>query len=199
MHRPTLLPSSLVPRLAGCWLLAAASLPGLAAAQGSPPSATEPDVAPGTRVRVTVPGQARRVGTVVALTGDTLVARWERGEPRGVPLSQLSRLEVSRGLHERPWRGAGIGLALGATVGVVIGAATYEGCEGRANCMELGGPGTNAVAAGLVIGTGGAVVGGLLGAVRRTEKWQTVGLERVRVGAAAPRGGRAGVGVALSF
>ena len=196
MLRSKLLPTSLVPRVAGCWLLAAASFPGLAIAQRSPAPAPEPAVAPGTRVRITVPGEARRVGTVVAIVGDTLVAQWERGGARGVALSQLSRLEVSRGRHRRPWRGAGLGLALGATVGAVVGAATYEGCEGRANCMELGGPGTNAVAAALVIGVAGAAVGGVLGASRPTEAWRSVPRERLRVGITMLPGG---LGLALSF
>jgi hypothetical protein len=54
-------------------------------------------VAPGARVRVSHPGEGTRLGTVVALTADTLVVRWTGSRDTAhMPLAQVTRLDVSR-------------------------------------------------------------------------------------------------------
>jgi hypothetical protein len=185
--------------LVGAALLAAALVPGSATAQDASPAGAASAVAPGARVRVTSPGGEPRVGTLVALTPDTLVARWAAGDSGAVALAQVTGLEVSRGLRARPWQGAGYGLLTGAGIGGVIGLVSYRGCGGRDNCIESGNAGTNAAAAALVIGAAGALVGGVVGALSRSEAWQPVAAGR-RVRLAAPPAGRGVVaGAALAF
>ena len=51
----------------------------------------------GARVRVTYPGINRRVGTLVALNRDTLVARWESGATSRMALRRVAELDISAG------------------------------------------------------------------------------------------------------
>lgn len=195
-----------MPTLAGPFrALAAAALcctlgtvaPDAARAQGAAgPSGIT--VAPGTRVRVTVPGPAgseRLVGTVVAQRGDTLVAQWETRDTLSaayVALDRMLRLETSRGMRPQTLRGAGIGALAGAVVLGVAAAASYEGCRAGENCIDVTGGSGGAAAGGAVLGAlGGGVVGAIIGSLRRSESWQRVSLERVAV---AP--GRAGLALA---
>lgn len=186
--------------LACAALLAAALVPGSTAAQGTLPRGARAAAVPGARVRVASSGAAPQVGTLVALTPDTLVARWETGDSGAVALAHVTKLEVSRGVRAHPWQGAGYGLLLGAGLGALYGGVTYEGCAGKTNCIMSGSAATNAAAAAIVIGAAGALVGGVVGALSPSEAWQPVALGRGRVGLAAPPPGRGpGVGAALTF
>jgi hypothetical protein len=51
-----------------------------------------------------------------------------------------------------------------------------------------------------VFGVGGAIVGGLLGAfVWKTDKWEEVPLDRLRMSVVPQRDGRHGLGVSIAF
>src|SRR5688572_18241989 len=97
---------------------------GLAHAQG--PEATIPA---GARIRVRSPDSAPVVGSLtlggpdgralVTASGDTL------------PLSRyaLANVEVSRGRHPNPWRGAMFGAIAGGAAGLVVAALEDNACD----------------------------------------------------------------------
>ena len=180
-----------------CCTLGTLAAPDAARAQGAaPPSGVA--VAPGTRVRVTVPGPAgseRHVGTVVAQRGDTLVAQWETGDTlvaAYVALDRMLQLETSRGMRRQTLHGAGFGALAGAVVFSIASAMSYEGCPPDEFCIDIAGSSGGAAAGGALIGgVGGAVAGAIIGSLRTRESWQRVSLERVAV---AP--GRAGLALA---
>jgi hypothetical protein len=150
----------------------------------------EPQVAPGDRVRVTAPTIDRDplVGTLVSMGPDTCVLEVEgRAEPLALPLAPVTRLEVSRGQKSHTLWGAGIGLVAGGAAGAAIGSASSRG-------DEYSGLVTLAYAAG---GAWlGLLFGTAIGAVIRTERWELVDLQPVRVGL-TPHG-RRGLAVSVS-
>jgi hypothetical protein len=134
----------------------------------------EPPVAPGDRVRVTAPtiDPDPFVGTFVSMGADTCVLLVEgRAEALALPFASVTSLEVSRGRKSYALAGAGIGLAAGAVVGVAIASGTEEGeYEGLARFVSVAG------------GTGiGLVIGTVVGASIKTERWEFVDLQPVRV------------------
>ncbi len=140
-------------------------------------------VAPGARVRVSAPSivNKRLVGTVVALKVDTLVvdAKGRRG-PLALPLAFVTGLEVSRGRKSNVGKGAGLGFLAGAFGGAILGLVTYEECTGF--CPVDPGAGGTALILAVVLGGVGAGLGAVIGAVIPSERWETVPLDRIRVG-----------------
>jgi len=164
-------------------------LPRLASAQ---------TLAPGTRVRFSHPGEGTRTGAVVALTPDTLsILIPGRAEPARVPLDQLTRLEVSRGMQRQPLRRAGIGFLVGAGVGAIGVAAIEAGCDSsREICFGAGG---GALIGGIFYGAVGGVIG-LVAGVIPSEKWERVTREPRRLSIVGPTGSHGkGVGLKLAF
>jgi hypothetical protein len=152
---------------------------------------------PGQRVRVTAPGLGinRQVATFDGLAGDALVVtadstmRW--------PLANVTRLDVhrGRGVSATRWVAMSVGgLALGAGIGWGIGKAIDESCEGTF-CLDL--------AQGWGLGVGAAigfVAGFTAGALIKTDRWEEVPLDRLRVSVGPQRGGRGfALGVAVRF
>lgn len=142
----------------------------------------KPAVAPGAKVRVSAPPvvEKRVVGFVVLLDRDTLVLNVEgRAEPLTVPLASVSVLEVHRGRKSRVGRGALIGLAVGAGGGAIIGAlATSDSCLFDPDPCPAAGAGAGA----LFFVLPGTVIGAIIGALTRTDRWETVPLDQIRVG-----------------
>jgi hypothetical protein len=188
----------------GAAALAFVASASLAAAQ-APVSDTAPvagAVTPGTRVRITRTYDGPRTGTLVALGPDTALVRWQPGEPVAeVPLVETTRFEVAHGHRRQSLRGAGTGLLVGAVSGFVLGAATYTGCEGQTNCLDIVGSAEGAGAiGGIVLGGVGVVLGAVVGAFVRSERWRTVPLARARVGYGVPAPGRgAGLVARVTF
>lgn len=153
-------------------------------------------LAPGTRVRVTHPGEGTRTGQVLSLTADTLEVRLDgRSETAHMPLEQVSRLEVSRGLQRQLMRRAGIGFLAGATVGGVAGALAGSDC--RPNDILCPGTGGGLIIGGVFFGTVGGVLG-LVAGVIPSEKWERVVVQPRRISLVAPSGGRR-VGLRIAF
>jgi hypothetical protein len=163
----------------------------------------DPTVLVGDKVRVHVPASEDyvRIGTVVALSGDTIVLdRWpsrpvaaltDATSARfGLPLGAIGRLEVSHGRRQH----IQAGLAAGALVGVVAGYlacgptwGVAYGCEHPEMVYIVAVP----------IALAGAAIG-----TRWTEDWQDIPLDdlrRLRVGLVLQRGGRLGLGASLGF
>ncbi len=168
---------------------------------------------PGERVRVTghffcqpfyncVGGLPQRyVGTFLSWKADTLVVQ-SNGDTLSVPVSLVTRLDVSRGRKTNTGEGAVIGLLVGGVVGAVIGYASYEECKPQGkffSCIADLGPEYAALGGAVVIGLVGGVVGALIGASSRTDRWRAVPLNQLRVSLGPQRDGRYGLGASVRF
>jgi hypothetical protein len=149
---------------------------------------------PGARVRVTAPqlGIEKQATTFQTLRGDTLIVVADSATY--CPLASVTRLEVHRGRQGHVWLGAGIGSAVGAVAGVVTGVLV---CKNDWLCSDdymglavLAGAGIGGVAGGLL----GAGVGALI----KTDRWEEVPLDRLRVSLVPRREGVA-LGISLAF
>ena len=175
----------------------------LVAAMLGPGAALEAQTAPlspGARVRVTTsgPSPSRQVGSVLELREDSLVIRPDgRADSLAIPLARVTDIELSRGLRTQGRRGLGVGFLVGAGAGVLIGLTDGDDPPGAFFSFSAE---EKALMAGSMLGVAGAVVGGLVGLVSRTEKWSRVplGAATGRVGV-APRPGGVGLSVSLRF
>jgi hypothetical protein len=158
---------------------------------------------PGARIRVAARGVVgarprQLAGVLVRLAADSLVVDTEPGGTLALPTTDIEALAVSRGKHGHALAGAGVGFLVGAGVAyaVLSSGGSTSPCDETANqdaigstaCLGLAALG-GAAAAGL-----GAVIGGFV----RTERWQDVPLERLRVGLRS-QGGRLGLTVVVAF
>jgi hypothetical protein len=165
-----------------------------------------PSLAWGQRVRVTAPaaGLIQAVGTLEAVTADSVVLGLERPDPfagtgfertvrTAVPRTALQTLEVSRGRHSYyKWAGLGIGLAVGAAVGGILGPLLHDSNAGMGPQI---GSGMVFVMSLVTFGGVGAGVGGRTG----HETWAAVPLDRLHVGMTPLPAGRLGLGASLTF
>jgi len=154
---------------------------------------------PGSRIRVTDPREGTRVGTLVQLAADTLAVRFDgRADDAYLPLSQVTRLDVSRGTEQHILSRTGLGLLIGAGVGAAVGAAADDDCGSRSGEFCLG-EGFGASVGAVLLGGLGGVIGFLVG-LAPSDKWERVPLEQSRIGFVTPRRGHGGgVGIALAF
>jgi hypothetical protein len=144
--------------------------------------AQEQPLQPGQLVRVTAPDldMNRHEETFQQVRGDTLVFTSMR-----CPLSDVTRLEVYGGRKSHRWRGAGIGFLAGYAVGFGLWHVTGAGCyeySSTSTCAATWGGGVGAVSGALL----GALVGG---SVWKTDGWEEVPLDRLRVGIVPEREG----------
>lgn len=137
-----------------------------------------PAVVPGARVRITESGTGGRGllrGTVVTMSADTVVLRFDRGgEAVPISLARVSRIEVSRGSKRHTAAGLGLGFLAGAGTGALVGALT---CESSSTCTGGSDGSLTGIHALLWGGVGAAVgtlVGGVIGASHKTERWERV-------------------------
>lgn len=154
----------------------------------------EAPVQPGQRVRVrsTVVHTPELTGVVESIGPDTLRVRDDdRSMATAVSLATVDRLQVSRGRHSRWVTGAAIGLGVGVAAGVLIGLTTSSEDD------WLFGPGASAFLGAVLFGPIGAVTGGIVGLVVRTERWETVPLDRAAPGVA--RGSHLDIGMSVAF
>ena len=167
----------------------------------------------GERMRVTGPpvcqptytvcvGPPRQsVGTFWAWQADSLIME-RNGNALALPLDAVTKLEVSQGQKSYTVDGAIIGLLVGGVAGAAIGYASYQKCESQGeffSCIGDLGPEFAAWGGALVIGLGGGVVGALIGASTKTDRWAEVPLDRVRVSLGPQRDGRFGFGASVIF
>ena len=158
----------------------------------TPPGALAQQVAPlvpGTRVRVGVPTTADhrgwRISTVQRLTGrlvavrrDTLFVDVGGASPTPVALSRVSTVEISQDTKSNAGKGALIGGLVGAALG---GAAMAGACSAEILGEQPGCSGGEVAGGVLVFGLSGAAAGALVGALIRSEGWQSIPLRDVRV------------------
>ena len=142
-------------------------------------------VAPGDTVRVTAPSMDMddSVGTVAALETDRLTVQVEeRADALSVPLADVTKLKVRRGQKSNAGKGALIGLGVGAAAGVIT--ALLSCADSQCDWDNAGDDVTGYTA--VVLGAGGALLGAGIGAIIwssiKTDRWQTVPLDQLRVG-----------------
>ena len=152
-------------------------------------AAQEQLVFPGERVRVTAPDCALRgqVATLRAIRADTLVL-----ETTECPMASVTRLDVSRGQKSHGRNGAAIGFPAGAVL-----AFAYCQVGDKTGCEVLGNDATLGIA--LIFGGVGVLVGAIVGHAIKTDRWEEVPLERLRVSLAPQRDGRFALGFSVRF
>ncbi len=150
-------------------------------------AAAEPPI-PGSRVRIERTGQVDlwSKGQVLAVSADTLTVRWDKDAGNREPLAawQIRRLQVSSGRRGHVVTGMLVGAGAGLLTGV-IGNASQDSSP---DDWDLG-PDDEYVV--LLTTLAGTVLGGVVGLLVRTEKWQDAGLPAVST--AGP--GRVGLAV----
>jgi hypothetical protein len=135
----------------------------------------------GQRVRVHW-GILNIVGTISALSADSMFLAAATLPPTAVPLEGIDRLEVSRGRmgHRAILPGALKGVLIGAATGFLLAAPASVGCRGLMCGVGL-----------IIVPPFGAVIGGVVGLVIRAsshpEIWERMPLESLR----QPRAGSA--------
>ncbi len=148
----------------------------------------------GTRVRVTAPelDLDKYDGTVVAVRGDTLTVGTVQ-----VPLASVTRLDVHQGRKGNGGKGAIIGTLVGLPTGLALGVFYQQACS---NSSDIGQTCLGLVPIGAVaVGLAGALVGGTVGALMKTDRWSEVPLERLRVSLAPQGDGRFAFGLSVRF
>ncbi len=156
-----------------------------------------PPIAPGMRVRIsTLPLTSEPqwfVGTVAALTPEQIVIDPLNADRLAIPREHVTRLDVHRGRKGRALLGAGIGFLVG--VGWTVALVTSPSiCNAEEQCDA--GDYAKAIA---ILGGTGAGLGALVGLLIRTDRWEEVPLNRLRVSLAPQRVGRFALGASLSF
>ena len=186
--------------------LSLAALLAVAITASAAPCQQRIEVAPGTRVRLTVPtfvdgvavnrSATTSIGTVLGIDSTSITARMENGGAvQTLPFNVLTHLEISRGrvpVDESSSRG----VVRGALVGGGLTMATYalyylvqvhsnktlekicEDFEDESDCSKRGAPYALEIIGGATLG--GALVGFTVGSLKR-ERW-----ERVRPRSLAP-------------
>lgn len=136
----------------------------------------------------------RNTGYVQSVDADTLRMRAEESDAElAIPSSSIAQLWVVEGRKGNFWTGFGIGLLAGGVIGGAIG-STEEFC-----IMSWGDCGQAATGIGVVIGApAGALLGGVVGLLIRSDRWEEVPLDGLRVGV-VPQHDGLGIGVSVSF
>ena len=140
--------------------------------------------------------------TFVAVRADSLVVRLDPNT-WSVPIAAVTKLEVSRGRNSfGAGRGALIGVLVGGVAGWIVGYAGYEECVpsgGLFDCAGVFSPEVAAFGGAMVLGTLGAGIGAVTGALVKTHRWVEVPLDRLRVSLAPQRDGRFAFGLSVRF
>ena len=154
-------------------------------------------VVPGARVRITAPSVAdhRLVGTVVTLDADTLKLRSKKQAVLlAIPVSGVAKLDVNTGRKRNFLKGAAIGAVSVGSLGAVIGLGSGDDDPDDFLAFTAG---EKAMINAIYLGGLGLVMGTLIGAIVKTEKWESVPVDRIRIGISPQRQG--GMMLSASF
>jgi len=162
---------------------------------------------PGQRVRITSErhGLKRMIGRVLTATNDTITIGIEQGaahDTLALALGNLDRLEIGQYTGRRTYLGARIGLAVGATIGFVVGVATYKECVPQQlyDCLlAVPNAAAQGVVGSIVVGLVGAGVGGFIGTLTRAEQWDEITTRHTQVSVRSLPMGGVGLGLAVHF
>ena len=177
-------------RCTGTTLFAVSLLVPFASISAQVPTQFEP----GQRVRVTAPdcGVRRQTTTVEVLRGDSFALPRDTNRSSNpinhCPLASVTRLEVSRGRKSHSLEGLGLGWLVGAGVGAAV-----SDCDPSSSTQDI------CEAVPIAVGASvGLFIGTIFGALIKTERWEDVPLDRLRVSFAPQRDGFA-LGVSVSY
>ena len=148
----------------------------------------------GSRVRVTAPelDLDKYDGTVAVVRSDTLTVGTVQ-----VPLASVTRLDVHKGRKGNVGKGAIIGTLVGVPTGLALGVFYQQACS---NTSDIGETCLALIPIGAVaVGLAGALVGGTIGSLIKTDRWEEVPLDQLRVSFGPQRDGRLGVGASVRF
>jgi F0F1-type ATP synthase membrane subunit c/vacuolar-type H+-ATPase subunit K len=169
----------------------------LTAMLAAPVAAQSPGLpTPGSRIRVRtvdVP-YAWVSGTVRAQTAEAL---WL--DEQMLPLESITHLEMSGGRKSHFLTGLGLGTLAGVGLGLAMRASLEDDLRNTDDFYDglgIAVVGVAALPAGIMIG---AMTGGLVGAIWRTERWRAVSTDRLRVAVVPTSRGGLGVGVEVAF
>ncbi|OGU05941.1 MAG: hypothetical protein A2W29_06365 [Gemmatimonadetes bacterium RBG_16_66_8] len=166
----------------------------------------------GDRVKVTLRHRDTPVvGSIFRITESGFVLRSDKGRDSIiVPFSDMARLDRSMG-RSATWGGilarSGGGAAFGALSGALVGPivmnrdclAIKKTPEHMGGCLiGLGNSGQRATAA-VVGGVAGTVIGGVVGALTRQERWEQIEARRFPVRIALPDQGGVTLGLSYRF
>jgi len=162
------------------------------------PAQAPPPIQPGTRVRVTTvhqPGLWKANGTCVAISADSILfAPSGGGGPLAIRFDSLARLDVTRGLRHNAVKGAIVGAS------IVFVSAQIGFVAGFFRCVEEDHPCPFLLAATMALLASPALpAGAIVGALIKTERWERVPLDGLRVRLAPQRDGRLGIGLSVAF
>jgi hypothetical protein len=150
-------------------------------------------VAPGTSVRLTsrlVSGHIS--GRVLSADGESLQILPRRGGAVRVPYASLTALDVTFGSRRHVREGLLVGLLLGVLVGATA-EVDDDLCDWDEETYCSRG---EALAAGVA---GGGLLGAGIGALIKTDRWQAVAIDELRVGLVPLRGRGAGLALAVAW
>jgi hypothetical protein len=155
----------------------------------------------GARVRVvrTSDSQTVTTGRLVRLAGDTITLRPDRSIlDETVLLTAAHRLDVSIATHRRAGQGMVTGFLVGAGIGAVVGALSYQkpDCSDQFICLDFG-PGYAAGVGAAFMGFLGLVIGGVSGANSWSDEWRPAGARAVAFGITPSAHGGAALGVSI--
>ncbi|HEY6852630.1 MAG TPA: hypothetical protein VI139_00170 [Gemmatimonadales bacterium] len=140
-------------------------------------------LAAGQRVRVMAPAVSPTpiVGAFARLAGDTLVVETPASAWR-IPRGSVTRIDASRGMQSHTGQGALIGGVLGAGV-------TALALGNSSLCADLEAQGTCAAIGAGAGGLAGLLLGAAIGSYHKSERWERVPANALRV-TLAPGGDR---------
>ncbi len=122
-------------------------------------------------------------GTVVAFTTDSLAIATDEGATVTLPVGSIAAIEVRKGTRSNWLKGMAAGAVIGAGAGLAFGLAgnfETEGCytgfalEPTTACQDtwISVLGTTGIGA-----AGGALLGAIIGAAIKTDRWEEVSIE----------------------
>ena len=159
----------------------------------------QPPVEAGSRIRVTAPtvGADKLAGECVEVDATRLrVQAEEQASPMTISLTDVTRLEVSQGRKSNALKGLLIGSIVGVPAGAVLVLLwTTRGSDNP--CSDY--PAACAAGGAAVVGVTGALVGLGIGALSKSERWEEVPLDRLRVSIVPLRDGGFALGLSVEF
>jgi len=136
----------------------------------------------------------------VAFSDDSITLRvTETPSEFSLLLDSVKRLEVQRGKSSNARSGGFLGVLVGVVAAIPVALAEREGYTCTENSLApCGGVWDPLVAIPIIFGGAGGILGGVVGNLVKTDRWEEVPLDRVRV-SFAPQTDRVSFGFRIAF